>query len=103
MRKCLGLSLERNEKSVQNFATDLHISAVVLDLESLPTNAKKGVQVWVEHENKQYLITNLCRQTSQFTLDIGFSKGERVTFFTKGQGNVHLHGYFVPEDDNENR
>lgn len=98
----LALSLEPNEQYKQNFATDLHISGAVLDVESLSANSKKGVQVWVEYESKQHLITNLGRQTPQFTLDIGFSKGERVTFFTKGPGNVHLHGYFVPDDDVEN-
>lgn len=95
--------MDQNVQCVQHFETDLHISAAVLDVESLPASCKKGIQVWLECGNRQHLITNLCRQTKQCTLDIGFSKGESVVFSTKGQGSVHLHGYFVPDDENENK
>lgn len=96
----IALTLKPNIRYTQHFETDLHVSAAVLDVESLNKNSKKGVQVWTEKQNDEHLIVNLCRQTTQFPLDIGFSKGERVEFFTKGgPGTVYLHGYFVPEDD----
>lgn len=93
-----------NQPDVQHFETDLHVSAAVLDIESLLKSSKKGVQVWVQNESGEHLIANLCRQTTQIPLDIGFSKEEDLTFFTKGgPGIVHLHGYFVAEDNEEKR
>lgn len=94
--------MEPNGQCEQHFGTDLHVSAAVLDVESLPPNSKKGVQCWVEYGGKSNLITNLSRAIPQFSLDIGFSKGETVIFHTKGQGNVYLHGYFVSDGDDEN-
>lgn len=88
---------------MQRFATDLHVSAAVLDVESLPKNSKKGVQLWFENEIGMHLVCNLSHQTPQFGLDIGFSKSECVTFYTKGgPGTVYLHGYYVPDECEEN-
>lgn len=95
--------MEPNTPSVQEFETDLHISAAILDIVSLPAKSKKVIQVYLSQAGNEFVIANLCHQTTQFALDIGFSKGEKVTFFTKGEGNVHLHGYFVPEDKDGNR
>lgn len=94
--------MQPNEPSKQRFPSDLHISAAVLDVEALTPNAKKGAQLWIEHHGNQTLIANLCRQASQCVLDIGFSKNEEVIFSIKGQGVVHLHGYFAPDDEIEN-
>lgn len=92
-----------NKRCDEVFATDVHVSAAVLDIESLPKSSKKGVQLWIENQKGAHLIANLCRQTTQVGLDIGFSKEENVTFFTKGEsGTVYLNGYFAPEDADEN-
>lgn len=86
---------------MHHFSTDVHLSGAVLDTEKLQPNSKKTIQLWIEHDNKETLIGNLCRNTSQIALDIGFSKNEKVIFSVKGVGNVHLHGYFVPDEDLE--
>lgn len=92
--------MDSSKRYDENFATDVHVSAAVLDALSLPKNSKKDVQVWVEKPNGETLIANLCRETKQIPLDIGFSKSENVTFFTKGEsGTVYLHGYFVSDDE----
>lgn len=93
--------MQANGSCRQEFSTDLHVSAVVLDVDSIPTNNKKGVQLWIEHKDSQILVANLSRQTPQVALDIGFSKDEKVVFITKGEGDIHLHGYFAPEDGND--
>lgn len=86
-----------NVQCGQKFSFDLHVSAAVLDMISYG-NSKKVVQVWVQNGDKEHLIANLDRQTPQFSLDIGFSQGENVTFSTKGPGDVHLHGYYLLDD-----
>lgn len=97
LKSILGLVLDSDDYLDQTLETDLHISGVVLDLESLSSNSKKAVQVWIGSDGKNHLIANLCKQTSQFLLDIGLSKDEKVIFFKKGMGNVYFHGYLVPD------
>lgn len=84
----------------------MHLSAAILDLNSVPANSKQTTQVLVAKEDESedpfedgLLIANLCRQNSQFPLDIGFSAGEHVSFAIKGCSTaiVHLSGY---QDEN---
>lgn len=93
-----GITLQPKKRYSQLTKYELHVSGVVLDLNSLATNTKKPVQVWVGLGEHEHLIANLCRQTTQFSLDIAFNKGEKVVFFTNGSGTVHLHGYFLNDE-----
>lgn len=79
--------------------SDVHVSGAVLDVESV--NSKKGTQLWCSSNGKEHLIVNLCKTTTQFAVDIGLSKGEEITFYVKGQGTVHLHGYNILDGENE--
>ncbi|XP_031636138.1 uncharacterized protein LOC116349023 isoform X2 [Contarinia nasturtii] len=95
-----GLKINKDSRHVYNGASgDLHLSTILLDCEMLPSSYKKMTQVWVDFNKKEHLIANLCRQTSQLAIDIGFIKGESVSFFVKGDGDVYINGYIT--NDNE--
>lgn len=103
-----GLKLLPNKIQPVHFRKDVHLSAAILDIDSVPTKSKKTTQVLVAKEGKSedpfedgLLIANLCRQNSQFPLDIGFSEGERVCFAIKGVATaiVHLSGYEIQEEN----
>lgn len=76
---------------------NVHVSAAILDIDSLAANAKKNIQVWVAVGGRDHLMANLTRQTPQFLMDAGFSHGEQLEFYIKGPGKVYLNGYTVEE------
>lgn len=60
---------------------------------------KSIVQVWVTIDEVDHLIANLSGRVSHVTMDVTFTEGESVAFYSKGTGTVHLTGYLLPEDD----
>lgn len=74
-----------------------HVSQAVLDLNTVNDNAP--VQVWANIDDADHLIANFSKSSSQCLMDLTFTEGETVAFFTKGTGTVHLSGYLIPEDD----
>ena len=69
----------------------------VLDLKSADTET---VSVHVQVETGEFILCNLTKAQPQVNLDLIFSEGEKIKFYTAGgKGNVHLTGYTMPEDD----
>lgn len=60
---------------------------------------KSIVQVWVTIDDVDHLIANVSGRASHVTMDVTFTEGESVAFYSKGTGTVHLSGYLLPEDD----
>lgn len=56
------------------------------------------VQVWVNIDDENHLICNLTKNASHVPLDLAFSEGENVAFYSKGNGVVHLTGFLLPEE-----
>lgn len=74
-----------------------HISHATLDVAS-GDSGEEITQVWVQADDANHLLCNLDKQTSHVALDLAFSEGETIAFFSKGAGIVHLTGYLIPED-----
>ena len=69
----------------------------VLDLNGLDAN--EAVSVNVQVEGSDFILCNLNKATSQAHLDLIFSEGEKIKFYTTGKGNVHLTGYTIPDEN----
>lgn len=90
-------------KSKQNSAkplklqNSLRISQAVL--EPSKNGKKEPVSVLVEVEKKQFIICVLDPTTAwQSPLDLMFESGTQLKFFLRGQGTVHLTGYEIKDD-----
>lgn len=66
----------------------------------LKTANDEPVSLYAQVDGKDYLLANLNKKEhSNIHLDLIFSEGEKIKFYTAGNGNVHLTGYAMPDDD----
>lgn len=93
-----GLVLKTNKRYSQCITKAFHISNATLDLSTIDSD-NSVIQVWVHTDESDHLLCNLSKQASQVPLDLAFTVGEVVAFYSKGSGTVHLNGYILPEDD----
>jgi len=91
-----GLAIEPGKQYKQTPKFNFHVSMAVLDLKSAND---EPVSVYVKVENGEFILCNLNKQRPQANLDLIFSVGEKIKFYTVGAGSVHLTGYTMPEDD----
>lgn len=89
----LAAIVEGKQKYTKETTNNVHLSTVILDVDSVPANSKKSTQLWVNFEGSDHLIAVLSKQIPQFALDVGFAKNSKIEFFIKGGGIVHLNGY----------
>ncbi|XP_074650045.1 46 kDa FK506-binding nuclear protein-like [Tubulanus polymorphus] len=91
-----GLTLDGGKRYSQTVEYSYHISMAALEYDP---DMKGAVSVMIQHEKAEFLLCTLQHgKLQQQTLDLNFTEGEEVTFFTKGTGNVHLSGYLVEDD-----
>lgn len=96
----LGLVLKTNKRYSQQVTKGFHVSQATLDLKTVNPNDSDGiVQVWLNTDDADHLLANVSRQQPHVQLDLAFTEGETVAFYSKGTGTVHLSGYLFPEDD----
>lgn len=96
----IGLVLKTNKRYSQQVTKAFHVSQATLDLSTLNSNDSDAiVQVWLHTDETDHLLANVSRQTSHVRLDLAFTEGETVAFYSKGNGTVHLSGYLIPDDD----
>ncbi|KAL4227672.1 hypothetical protein ACF0H5_013108 [Mactra antiquata] len=97
-----ALILEAGKRYSSTVEQSFHISMAALQASS-DSDSHKGkdnVSVMIASQNSEYLLCNLnSRNATQQPLDLNFSQGEEVKFFTVGPGTVHLTGYIVDDDD----
>ncbi|XP_055325449.1 46 kDa FK506-binding nuclear protein-like [Sitodiplosis mosellana] len=93
-----GLVLKTNKRYSQQVTKAFHVSQATLDLNTL-NESDALVQVWLHTDDTDHLIANVNRQTSHVRLDLAFTEGETVAFYSKGNGTVHLSGYLIPDED----
>jgi len=74
------------------------VSHATLDLQNSQVTDDDIVQVWVNTDDTNHLLCNLGKNASHVPLDLAFSEGETIAFFSKGQGTVHLTGFLLPEE-----
>lgn len=95
-----GLVLKANKRYSQQVTKGFHISHATLDLKTINANDSDGiVQVWLNTDDADHLLANVSRQNSHVSLDLAFTEGESVSFYSKGSGTVHLSGYLLVDED----
>lgn len=94
----LGLVLKTNKRYSQRVTKAFHVSQATLDVHTL-NSEDDVVQVWVNIDDTDHLIANMSRPTSHVAMDLTFTEGESVAFYSKGAGTVHLSGYLMPDED----
>lgn len=95
----IGLLLKANKRYSQTVQKPFHISGATLDVNTGDLGEDDVVQVWVAADDANHLLCNLDKRSSHVGLDLSFSEGETIAFFSKGSGVVHLTGCLMPEDD----
>lgn len=74
------------------------MSQATLDTNTI-SDEKSVVQVWVTIDEVDHLIGNVSGRSSHVAMDVSFTEGESVAFYSKGTGTVHLSGYLMLDDD----
>lgn len=96
-----GLRLEPGKRYSTTVDKAFHVSMAALDCSSVKTESEVLSVMLEESESAvPFILCNLNKgKMMQSVLDLNFMTGDRVTFFCKGNGIVHLSGYIVPDDD----
>lgn len=95
----IGLVLKSNRRYSQAVKKAFHVSQATLDVGSIGEDDEAIIEVWLNTDGDDHLLCNLNKQTLQVPLDLAFTDGETVAFFSKGSGTVHLSGYLMPDDE----
>ncbi|KAH0546649.1 46 kDa FK506-binding nuclear protein [Cotesia glomerata] len=90
-----GLIMEPNKRYTQTVEKAFHVSMATLDV---TTADDAVVQVMLCYDNRNYLLCNLLKSSSQAQLDLNFKEGTRISFTSNGRGHVHLTGYLIPDE-----
>jgi FK506-binding nuclear protein len=90
-----GLILKSNKRYTQTLEKSFHLAQASLETS---TAGDSDVQVWFSNDEQTYLLCTLRKNTViQKSLNLNFTVGDKVTFFSKGNGVVHLSGSLMPE------
>jgi len=65
------------------------------------THAGKTTSLHVEVDSEEYIIANFDSKHLNEPLDLGFTKGETISFKVEGPGVVHVTGNIMEEDDED--
>ncbi|EDX12838.1 39 kDa FK506-binding nuclear protein [Drosophila simulans] len=92
-----GLNMKPERKYSQTIIKSFHISGVALD---------KGqeAKLYLAAEKQEYIVATVTKAIPQVSLDLNFSKGDRIMFYTAGDASVSLLGYLHDidsEDDDD--
>ncbi|GIX74165.1 hypothetical protein CEXT_557081 [Caerostris extrusa] len=88
-----GICCESGKKYSQIVERRFHISMAALDPAALSSHF---VSLLVERGGSEYLLCSLHKESQlQVNLDLFFDVGEEVSFSLRGQGTVHLSGYYI--------
>ncbi|KAF6210917.1 hypothetical protein GE061_014029 [Apolygus lucorum] len=96
-----GLRLEPGKRYSTTVGKSFHVSMAALDCSSVKNELEVNSVMLEETElNVPFILCNLQKQKNlQCPLDLNFMTGDRITFFCKGNGTIHLTGYVHDERD----
>lgn len=84
---------------VQEVTQDFHVSQAALDTDGTDRSFTK---VWIMKNNSEILVASLNCFVPNVRLDLGFSVGEKITFYTRDTiKNVYLSGFYIPLEEEE--
>lgn len=89
--------MKANKRYSQVVTKGFHVSHATLDLGTVENDV--AVQVWLTTDESTHLLANVSKSQSHVPLDLAFSEGETIAFYSKGTGTVHLSGYLIPDED----
>lgn len=88
-----GITLDVGKRYTQTVEKSFHLSMAALGFNN-PT--PDPVTIMVEVEKAQFALCTLQPgKIPQQSLDIAFTEGEEVTFYTEGNNEVHLTGELI--------
>lgn len=88
------MCLEPTQPYIDEVTQAYHISQVASDIVG-----RERINIWMEKESKKYLLASLNKAIPNCPLDITFSRGDKITFYTSGGNyNVYLTGFLIPDD-----
>lgn len=94
-----GLVLKANRKYTQTIKKGFHLSQAALDVTG---GSDEPVQLVLSSEGHNYILCTLRKnKIEQVALDLNFAEGDEISFTSQGNGNVHLSGYLIPEQDDD--
>ena len=89
--------MKNNNRYSQKIETSFLLAQASLDTSSAGDG---DVQVLLSVDDQTYLLCTLRKNTVlQSALNINFTAGDKVTFFSKGNGIVHLTGSLLESFD----
>jgi len=92
-----GIVLKADKRYEQTVEEGFHISKACLE----PSQNGKVCSVYLEQDNEEFILCNLSPKNLNESLDLNFNETEKICFRVEGGGNVHLTGYLMPEDDED--
>lgn len=98
-----GLRLEPGKRYSTTVDKSFHVSMAALDCTTVKSEKEVHSVMLEEGEsNIPFILCNLQKpKVIQSPLNLNFVSGDRVTFFCRGNGTVHLTGYLITEDDDD--
>ncbi|XP_033633662.1 46 kDa FK506-binding nuclear protein-like isoform X3 [Asterias rubens] len=98
-----GLTIEPGKHYTQTVDESFHVSMAALetrDVASPERDKVKMTQLMVQHDKAEFLVCTLSYASNIFQqyLDLNFTEGEEVTFFSEGRATIHLTGYLVRDE-----
>merc|ERR1712071_627897 len=94
-----GLIVEPGRKYSQTVENSFHISKATVDLSSV---TDEDITLLLDYEGQQeYILCHLNKSIKQESLDLNFQAGDVFSLFTQGKGSIHLSGYLLGEDEDD--
>lgn len=99
-----GLRMEPGKRYSTTVGRPFHVSMAALDCSDATRNTEVSSVMLEEGEAEvPFILCNLSKEKNmQCPLDLNFATGDRITFFCKGAGTIHLSGYVHEEDEFDN-
>ncbi|PSN49803.1 hypothetical protein C0J52_01375 [Blattella germanica] len=91
--------MESGKRYTQTVERAFHVSMACLEPNTADT---ENVSVMLVFDNKEFILCNLNKNKAiQAHLDLNFQSGDRIAFMSTGKGRVHLTGYLLETDEEE--
>ncbi len=84
------------EEAEESQGEVLSITNVVL----APTS-KEAASLWIKKDNEEFLIANLTKDKPQVSINVFISLLDEVSLHTKGNGVLHITGFFEPDQQGD--
>ena len=64
---------------------------------TLAPGSGNNASLWVKKENEDFFIGSVAKDHMHLTVNLFVSLIDNVTFHVKGDGTIHITGFFEPE------